>query len=123
MPELVAEVEQVAPVVAREHPSFGVQVGNVGEVRPQAQSRAGIIWIDFEGAEEPAEGKLLIVAHRLLGEDENSVMVEGRLDLGKDLGHYRPGEIDAAHFGAEGRVKRGYLDRHAAPHPGAVPAI
>jgi hypothetical protein len=40
-------------------------------------------------AEEPAEGELLLVGHRLLGEDEDAVAMERRLDLGKDFGHRR----------------------------------
>ena len=114
MPELVAEVEQVAAVVTRQHPPFGVEVGNVGDIGAQPHLGAGIVRIDLERAEQPAERQLLFVAHRLLREDEDAVAVEGRFDLGKDFGHHRPGEVDAAHFGAESRVKRSYLYRHVA---------
>ena len=49
----------------------------------------------------------VLIAHRLLRKDEDAVAIEGCVDLGKDLGHHRTGQIDAAHLGAEGRVKRG----------------
>ena len=123
MPELVAEVEQVAAVVARQHPSFGVEVGDVGDIGAQPHLGAGVVRIDLERAEQPAEGELLLVGHRLLREDEDAVAVEGRLDLGKDFGRHRAGQVDAAHFGAESRVKRGHLDRHVAPHARAIPVI
>ena len=112
MPELIAEIEQVAAVVARQHPAFGVEVRDVGDIGAQPHLGAGIVRIDLERAEQLAEGELLFVGHRLLGEDEDAVAVEGRFDLGKDAGRHRPREVDPAHFGAEGRVKRSYLYRH-----------
>jgi len=112
----VADVEQVAAVVARENPSFRVEVGDVGDVGAHAQLGAGVVRIDLERAEEPAEGKLLPVGHRLPRKDKDAVTIERRVDLGKDFGHYRAREIDAAHLGAEGGMKRGQRDRHwAAP--------
>src|SRR5438105_8605410 len=112
MPELVAQVEQVAAVVARQNPPLGVEVGNIGDIRAQPHLGAGIVRIDLERAEQLAEGELLLVAQRLLREDEDAVAVEGRVDLGKDFWCQCPGEVDPAHFGAEGRVKRSYLYRH-----------
>ena len=73
------------------------------EGRGQPHLGAGIVRIDLERAEQLAEGELLLVAYRLLGEDEDAVAVEGRLDLGKD-------------FGRTGRVKS--TPRTSAPSVG-----
>ena len=123
MPQLVAEVEQIAAVVARRYPALGIEVRDVGDIGAQPHLGAGIVRIDFERAEEPAEGELLLVGNRLLREDEHAVAVEGRLDLGKDSGITGRRQIDAADLGAEGRMKRGQLDRHIAPHPRAISII
>ena len=114
MPELVAEVEQVAAVVAREHAPLGVEVRDVGDIGAQPHLCAGVIRVDLEWAEEPAERQLLFIGHRLLGEDEDTVEIESRFDLDKDFGCQNPREVDPAHLGAEGRVKRGYLYCHPA---------
>ena len=112
MPELVAQVEQVAAVVARQNPPLGVEVGNIGDIRAQPHLGAGIVRIDLERAEQLTEGELLLVAQRLLRKDEDPVAIESRFDLGKDFGCHWPREIDPAHFGAEGRVKWSYLYRY-----------
>jgi hypothetical protein len=91
VPKLVAEVEEVAEVVACQYPSLRVEVRNVGDVRAQAHLGPGIVRVDLERAEEPAEGQLLLVGDRLPGEDEDSVTVESRLDLGERLGRHRAG--------------------------------
>jgi len=65
----------------------------------------------------------VLIGHRLLREDEDAVSVESGLDLGKNLGWHRAGQVDAPHFGAECGVKRAHLDRHVAPHPGTMPII
>ena len=114
MPQLIAEIEKIAAVVAREHPAFGIEVRDVGDIGAQTHLGAGVIRIDLERAEQPAEGELLLVAHRLPRHDEDAVAVEGRFDLGKDFGCQSPREVDPAHLGAEGRVKRVYLYRHLA---------
>src|SRR5215471_11642567 len=123
MPQLVAEIEQVAAVVPCEHLPFGIEVGDVGDIRAQPHLGAGIVWIDLERPEEPTERQLLFVAHRLPGKHKDTVAIEGCVDLREDLGHYRAGQIDAADFGAESRVKRSYRYRHVAPLPCAVPLI
>ncbi len=87
-------------VVARQHPSLRVEVGNVGDIGAQPHLSAGIVRVDFEGAEQLAEPQLLFVAHRLLREDEDAMAVEGRFDLDEDVGQHWTGEIDAAYFGA-----------------------
>ena len=107
VPELVADVEQIAAVVPRQHLPFGVEVGNVGDIGAQPHLCAGIVRIDLERSEEPAERQLLLVGHRLVRKDEDAVTIEGCVDLGKDLGHHRPGQIDAAHLGAESRDEAG----------------
>jgi hypothetical protein len=113
VPQLIAEVEQVTAVVARQQPAFGIEVGNVGDIEAQPHLGAGIVRIDLERAEQLAEHQLLFVAHRLIREDEDSVAVEGRFDLGKDAGQHRLRQVNAAQFGAECRVKRSNLYRHA----------
>ena len=65
---------------------FGVEVGNVGDVRAQPHLCAGIVRINLERAEEPAKRQLLLVAHRLVRKDEDTVTIECCVDLGKDLG-------------------------------------
>src|SRR5260370_13473570 len=75
--------------------------------------------IDLQRAEEAAESELLFVRQRLVGEHENAVAVESRLDLGKDFRHDRLGQVDTSHLGAEIRVKRSDINRHVAPHPSA----
>ena len=56
--------------------------------------------------QEPAERQLLLVGYRLLRKHEDAVTAERCVDLGKDLGHHRAGEVDAAHLGAKRRMKR-----------------
>ena len=123
MPELVADVEKVAAVVPRQHASFGVQVGNVGDIGAQPHPCAGIVRIDLERPEQPAERQLLFVGHRLLGKDEDGVAREGRLDLGEYLGRHQPGQINSPYLGTERWVKRGYLDRHVAPPGDRAPLL
>ena len=114
MPELVAEIEQIAAVIARQHPPLGIEVRNVGDVGAQPHFCAGIIRIDLERAKKAAKGELLLVAHRLLREDEDCVAVERRLDLGEDAGHDRTGEIDTPQLGAKTRMKWLHCNRHLA---------
>ena len=99
-------------IVAREHPTIGVKIGNIGDIRAQPHLGAGIVRIDLEWPEQLAQGELLLVSYRLLGEDQDAEAVEGRFDLGKNFGCQCPGQVDPADFGAEGRVKRSYLYRH-----------
>jgi hypothetical protein len=122
VPELVAEVEEISGVVTRENPPSGVEVGDVGNIGAQPHLGAGIVRVDLERAEQPAESELLLVGQRLLRKDEDAAAVEGGLDLGKDRRRERTGEIDAAQFGAERRVERGHFDRHI-PHPGTVAVV
>ena len=55
MPELVAQVEQVAAVVPRQHAPLGIEVRDVGDVGAQAHLGAGVVRIDLERPKEPAE--------------------------------------------------------------------
>ncbi len=96
-------------IVAREHPTIGVKIGNIGDIRAQPHLGAGIVRIDLEWPEQLAQGELLLVSYRLLGEDQDAEAVEGRFDLGKNFECQCPGQVDPADFGAEGRVKRSYL--------------
>jgi hypothetical protein len=112
VPELVAEVEQVAAVAARQHLPLGIKVGDVGDIGAQPHLGTGIVRVHLERTEKAAEGELLFVAQRLLRKDENAVAIESRFDLGKDIGCQSPRDVDPAHFGAECRVKRSYSYRH-----------
>src|SRR5215471_3299601 len=115
MPQLVADVEQVAAVITRKNPTFGVQVGNVGDIGTQPHLGAGIVRIDLERPEQPAERQLLLVGHRLLRKDEDGVAREGRLDLGKYLGRHQAGQINPPYLGTERWMKRALFDCHVAP--------
>ena len=84
---------------------------------------AGIVRVDLERPEEPAERQLLLVGHRLLRKDQDAVTVEGRVDFGKDFGDDRTGQIDPAHLGAEAGVKRGELDNDKAAPGKHLPVI
>jgi hypothetical protein len=114
MPELIAKVEQLAAIVTRQHPPFGVEVRDIGDIGAQPHLGAGIVRVDLERAKQAAEGELLLVAHGLLRKDEDAGPVEGGFDLGKNFGCHCQGEIDPAHLGAEGRMKPGYLYCHLA---------
>src|SRR5215472_6946867 len=114
VPELVAEVEQVATVIPRKDTPLGVEVRDVRDVRAQPHLRAGVIRIDLERTKEPAESELLFVGHGLARKHKNAVTAEGRVDLGEDPRGHRTGDLDPAHFGPESRVKRAELDRHRA---------
>jgi hypothetical protein len=117
VPELVADVEQIAAVIPRQHLPFGVEVGDLGDVGAQPHLCAGVIRIDLERAEQLAERQLLLVGHRLLRKDQDAVAIECCVDLSKELGHYWVGQIDAAYLGAESGMKRGDADHHVAPLP------
>ena len=53
----------------------------------------------------------------------DAAAIEGRLYLGKDFGHDRPGKINAAQFGAKHGMKRGELDRHGTTPGKHLPVI
>ena len=107
-------------LIRRELCSVAIRLGRVlcaidakdPEGRGQPHLGAGIVRVDLERAEQLAEGELLLITHRRLGEDQDTVAIEGRFDLGKGFGCHCQGEVDPAHFGAECRVKRSYFCRH-----------
>jgi hypothetical protein len=105
MPQLIAEVEQIAGVVTCQHPALGIEVRDVGDIGAQPHLGAGVVRIDFQWAEQLAEGELLLIVYRLARKDKNAEAVEGRLDLGKDFGRHRTRQVDAAQFGSECRVQ------------------
>jgi hypothetical protein len=89
VPQLVAEVKEVAAVVAGQYPPLGVKVRDVRDIGAQPHLGAGIVRVDLERPEEPAESELLLVGHPLPRKDEDAVAVEGRIDLGEDIGRHR----------------------------------
>jgi len=89
MPELVAEIEHAAAVVARHHLVVLAEIGDVGDVEGQP-ALAVLHDMAADGAldlaEIAAEGELLLVGDRLVVEHQHGVAIHPRLDQRRRVG-------------------------------------
>ena len=107
MPELVAQPEQAAAVVARQHLVVLVEVGDVVQVHAHAPVLAGgdVAGGLLERAQAAAEDELLVVVDLLVVEHQHAEAVHAGMD-GRDLVlRQRTREVEARHVtGEEGPV-------------------
>jgi len=115
MPQLVAEIEHAAAVVARQQLAVLVEIGDVGHV--EGQPTLAILHDMTAGdaldlAEIAAEGELLLVGDRLVVEYQDGVAVHGSLDRRRLLGGERLAQIDAVDLADEDRMDLPNGDAH-----------
>ena len=107
MPQLIAEIEQPAAVVARHRLVVLAKVGHVVHQRVEplfvilGDGAAGRV---FDLAEIAGESDLLLVGDVLLVEDENRIAVHAFVDRRDFVARQRPAQIDARHFADKDRV-------------------
>src|SRR5438094_670239 len=115
VPEAVADGEEPAPVVAREHLMMLVEVRYVGERGRQAvlvrrpQARADRV---LELAQAAAEGQLLGVVDALVAEHEHRVLVHPGVDRRHLVRRERLAEVEPLDFGGEARADLTRRDGH-----------
>ncbi len=115
MPEAIAEAEQPAPVVAREHVLVLVQVRDVGKRGGQPQlvgrAQAGADGV-LDVTQAAREGQLLLVVERLVVEDQHRVAVHAGVDLRDLLGGERAGQVETVDLGGEAGPDLAKRDAH-----------
>jgi hypothetical protein len=86
-----------------------VEVGNVVDFHGQPAVRAldDVAGRLFKRAEPTREGKLLVVADRLIAEPQHGIPVHRRLDLGGEAGGQRLAQVDAGRLAEEFRMVAG----------------
>ena len=106
MPELVAEPEQAAAVVARQNLVVLVEVGDVVQVHAHAPvlRRGDVAGRLLERPEAAAEGELLVVVDLLVVEHQHAELVHAGMDGGDFLrASAACAEVEAGHFAGEER--------------------
>ena len=107
MPELVAEIEQPAAVVARQRPVVLAEIGHVVHQRVEPlfvrlrDIAAGRV---LDLAEIAREGDLLLVGDVLIVKHEDGVAVHPGLDRRDLVRGQRPTQIDPGHFADKHRM-------------------
>jgi len=96
-------------------PAVGVHVGEVGDFSARDGPRPVLPDADLEGAEALAEGDLLLVAERLLGEDQDGVAVAGVPHLAEGAVVERLREIEPADSRDEVSPDGCHQDSHLRP--------
>src|SRR5262245_559393 len=110
VPHLIAGVEKVAPVAARDQPVLAVDICQVGNLRAVARMRDHRPDRRLELPEPAAECDLRLVVEPLTPEEEHRVLLEGIDDARKDAG-VESADVDADDLGAQERMQRSRLER------------
>ena len=120
MPQLVAEVEQPAPVVARQRRMVPTEVRDIIHQRVQAlfvrlgDVAAGRV-LDF--AEIAGEGDLLLVGDYLVVKDEDGIAVHPSLDRRDLVGRQGLPQIHSGDFADKNRMDLANGDSHRSQAP------
>ena len=107
MPELVAEAEQTAAVVAGQDLVVLVEVGDVVQVHAHAPvlGRGDVAGGLLERPQAAAEDELLVVVDLLVVEHQHAEFVHAGMDGGDFVLRQRLAQVEAGHFaGEEGAV-------------------
>jgi hypothetical protein len=118
VPELVAEIEHAAAVVAGQRLVVLIEVGDVVHAdRQPPLLRLGDVVAGgvLDLAEIARERHLLVVGQLLVVEDEDGVLVHAGLDGGDVLAAERLGEVSARDLADEDGMELADRDRHLAP--------